>query len=251
MEQSYQTSVDESTSAARERLSGRRAMLRLTPRAIGVIIFIAILLINGVAYGAVWGYGAYTTQKSARADLDVRIADLQALNAAGKLFSSAGLGQVRDDLVAVDHDLAQLQALLPLSSVTSVEPEATIYHTISLGRDVVGAALAGLRAEQALSPALSALVASVTHNATSATAGRPLTLVDVTHGQQALAVVIDDWAAAQADRQAISPGVLHSLGDPRLDKLLTTFDKYAPMVTAGINMASAALDWSHAAMGLV
>jgi hypothetical protein len=248
MEQSYQTSVDEPTSATRERLSGRRATLRLTPRAIGVIVFIAILLINGVAYGAVWGYGAYTTQKSARADLDVRLADLQALNAAGKLFTTAGLGQARDDLVAVDHDLAQLRTLLPLGSLSAVEPEATIYHTISLGRDVVGAALAGLRAEQTLSPALSALVGSVTHNTT--TTGRPMTLEDVTHGQQALAVIINDWAAAQADRQAISPGALRSLGDPRLDKILTTFDKYAPMVTVGINMASAALDWSPAALGL-
>lgn len=248
MEQSYQTSVDEPTSAAREGPGRWRAALRLTPRAIGVIIFIAILLTNVAAYGAVWGYGAYTAQKSARADLNVRIADLQALNAAGKLFTSAGLGQARDDLIAVDHDLAQLQSLLPLGSLSAVEPEATIYHTISLGRDVVGAALAGLRAEQTLSPALSALVGSVTHNASNA--GRPLTLEDVTHGQQALAVITSDWAAAQADRQAISPSVLQSLGDPRLDKILTTFDKYAPMVTVGITMASAALDWSPAALGL-
>lgn len=250
MKQAYQVGLDEQASATRVALGGWRARLRLTPRAIGVIIFIAILLINMVAYGAVWGYSAYHVQKTARADLNVRIADLQALNAAGKLFTAAGLGQAQADLMAVDHDLAQLQSLLPFGGVSAVEPEATIWHTLSLGRDVVGAALAGLHAEQALSPALTALVGSVTHSASAAASGRPMTLEDVTHGQQALAIIANDWVAAQADRQAISPGALSALGDPRLPKLLTSFDKYAPMVTVGINMASAALDWSPAALGL-
>lgn len=250
MKQAYQVELDEQASAKRVALSGWRARLRLTPRAIGVVIFIAILLINMVAYGAVWGYSAYHVQKTARADLNVRIADLQALNAAGKLFTAAGLGQAQTDLKAVDHDLAQLQSLLPFGGVSAVEPEASIWHTLSLGRDVVGAALVGLHAEQALSPALTALVGSVTHSASAASSGRPMTLEDVTHGQQALAIIANDWVAAQADRQAISPGALSALGDPRLPKLLAAFDKYAPMVTVGINMASAALDWSPAALGL-
>ncbi|HET9111141.1 MAG TPA: DUF4012 domain-containing protein [Ktedonobacterales bacterium] len=227
---------------------GRRAR-QLTPRAVGIITFIAVLLLNSVAYGAIWGFNAYTTEHSARADLTVQETRLQALAAHGALYTPEGMAQARANLTSIDNDLAKLQNLLPLASVSPIEPEATLAHTLNLGRDVIGAALAGMQAEQALAPGLLALIGSVTHSASQAS-GKPLTLANVTVGQRALAIVSMDWSAALVERQSISPAALASLGDPRLGKLLAEFDKYAPTVTLGLSMASSALDWSPAALGL-
>ncbi|HEU5346186.1 MAG TPA: DUF4012 domain-containing protein [Ktedonobacterales bacterium] len=227
----------------------RQAPTHLTPRSVGILVFVVILLLNVVGYGAYWAFSAYTTQKAARADLNRRIADVRTLTPGGKLFTPAGQARARNDLVAIDDDLTQLQSVLPFGSVSAIEPEASAWHMLNLGHDMVGAALAGLNAEQTLSPGLTALMGSVTHSASSR-AGRPLTLEDVTHGQQALAEITTDWEAAQAERRAISPSALQSLGDPRLGKLLAEFDQLAPKVTDGLNLASAMLDWSPAALGL-
>jgi len=74
---------------------------------------------------------------------------------------------------------------------------------------------------------------------------------DVTAAQHALATVALDWSQALAERPDISSAALQTLGDPRLGKLLARFDSAAPLVTQGIALASAALDWSPKALGLL
>lgn len=224
----------------------------LTPRRFALIIFIVVLLLNAVGYGAIWGYNAYTIQRAARADLSARLARIQALGAGGKALTPAGLEQANAELAGIDHDLRQLQALLPFGSVSPIPQEASAYHLLTLGIDAVDAGLAGVHVAQTLSPALAALLFSVTHGATQAlpAGDAALSSLRVADAQRALAVAKDDWAAAVAERQQISPGALQSLGDPQLSKLLTRFDKYAPTVSLWLENSSAALDWSPTSLGL-
>ena len=218
------------------------------------IAFVVVLLINVLGYGAIWGFNAYTVQKAARADLNWRLTRLQALAAGGQSLTSGKLGAARVDLVGVDSDLRQLRALLPLGSVSPIEPEASIAHALNLGIDVVDAALAGDQVAQTLAPALQALISSATHGTSSQAppaGAHALTPHDITVAQHALAIVAADWSAALAERPGISPAALQSLGDPRLGKLLVRFDSAVPTVTQGISLASAALDWSPKALGLL
>lgn len=230
-----------------------RAAMRLTPRLVATLTFIAVLLVNVLGYGAIWGFNAYTTQKAARADLNLRIAHLQTLASGGKAVSPAGLAQARVELTGIDSDLRQLRNLLPFNGISSIEPEATLAHTLNMGIDAVDAALGGVALAQTLSPAMLALIYSVSHSASQAPpAGvHPLTMEDVATAQRALAVTQANWTAAMAERRYISPGALQSLGDPRLGKLLTRFDSYAPMVSLGLATLSATVDWSPAALGVV
>lgn len=253
----YQTQVADDTArqsdAARRtrRLRGAWRGAWLTPRRFAIVIFITVLLLNTMGYGVVWGYNAYSVQKAARADLNVRLAHLEALGAGGKALTPAGLEQAQIELTGVDHDLRQLQALLPFGDVTPIPQEASLNHLLSLGIDSVDAGLAGVQVAQTLSPSLAALLFSVTHGTQTPPAGAaPLTLTRVADAQRALAVAKADWAAAVAERQQISPGALQSLGDPRVSKLLTSFDKYAPTVSLLLENSSAALDWSPASLGL-
>jgi len=239
-------------SATRTRARDDRRGPRLTPRRLALIILIAVLLLNAVGYGVLWGYNAYTIQSATRADLDARLARIEALGASGKAMTPAGLAQAQTELTGMDHDLRRLEALLPYGSVSPIPQEASAYHLLALGIDSVDAGLAGVHVAQALSPALSALLFSVTHGATQAmpAGAAPLSLIRIADAQRALAVAKDDWAAAVAERQQISPGALQLLGDARLGKLLTRFDKYAPTVSLWLANSSAALDWSPASLGL-
>lgn len=227
--------------------------LRLTPRLVAIVAFVAVLLVNVVGYGAVWGFNAYTVQKSARADLNVRIARLQTLATGGKIATPSGLAQAQVELTGIDSDLRQLRNLLPMGDLNPVGPARSLTHTLNMGIYSVDAALAGVQVARALAPEALALIASVSHSSSQAlpTGARPLTMSDVAAAQRALLLAQTNWSAALAERSYVSPDALQSLGDPRLGKLLARFDSYAPMVTLGLATLSAGVDWSPAALGLI
>ncbi len=233
--------------------TGEAQGARLTPRLVTTLACVAVLLVNVVGYGALWGFNAYTTQKAARADLNVRVARLQQIAKGGTALTPGALAQEKVELTGVDHDLRQLAALLPFRNEDFLGQETSMVHAIWLGIEVVDAARSGIDVAQALAPATQALIFSATHaDAQALPAGaRPLTMQDISAAQRALAAMSLDWSAALADRAQVSPGALAALGDPRLGKLLAAFDTYAPTVSMGLSLTSALVDWAPASFGLL
>jgi hypothetical protein len=187
-----------------------------------------------------------------RADAEMRLGRVEAVLNSPSLLQTASVRKLRPEFAAIESDLHQVDALLPLRDVVSLGPEAAAHHVLRLGIDMFQMAEAGSSAMETLQPPLQALMFSVTHPQSPALPSglHYLTLDDVHSAQADLRTAAYAWSAALRERANLTTADVRSLGMPRVTRYISLFDKYRARISTALGFTSALLDWSPDALGL-
>lgn len=179
---------------------------------------------------------------SAARDAKVQVAAIEMLLKAGSYTDTNDLTTLQARLATLDGDLNRMQSALP-GPVAQVGAAASVTHTLRMATSLVGAGRNATEAALILVPHLKAFFSDINGNGkATSTAGdstpNGLTMDEVTHAQQDIALASTLVQQALAERQYIHESDLNAIGLGSVVPLVQKLDRLAPQLPAALRYAN-------------
>lgn len=218
------------------------------------ILLLILLLFNAAWISGFWLLNKAVMAPRVHADLMLHVTRIESLLGQPDPTAPKTLQSLETEFQAATADLQQLDGLLPLGGAWPVGTVPTQHHLLKLAIDTTQAAQNLISAVPLLSSLKAQVAQGVIDTAVAPTAGvtpARITLPAINRGQYFLDLARFYWSAAQQERQRLSPAAVDALHDPAASAFLAQYDHQAPRLSADLELASALLDWSPGALGVM
>lgn len=215
------------------------------------IFFCVIILVNLAAGTAIWMIRAQTIAQSARGDLSIHLAHLEALLERPDVLDPSVLGQLSSELAATRQTIYSLQNTLPIMGKLGIGSSGETARALQLGADMVQTVEYLVAAARVLQPGLVGFAESILEGPRGALQANDtrLTIGDVEKAQRDVAQAKQAWQQALNDWGAFS-GSVRDISSPELNVIVRAMGRISHPLTVALVAASAVLDWSPALLGL-
>lgn len=216
------------------------------------VLMALILLFNVVWIGGFWVLIRNAQMPQVQADLSLHVARIEQLLSLPDRTAPAILNSLETEFQAATADLKQLNGMLPLGGEWPFGTVTTEHHLLQLAMDTTQAAQNIIIAIPLLQPIQDGVTQSFINAAVPqySASRAPLSLKEINQAQFYLDTARMYWQEAQQERGRLTPAAVAALHEPQADAFLTQYDQFSPMLSTGLELTSALLDWSPAALGV-
>jgi hypothetical protein len=242
---------------SQQRLTGARANTSSLPRWRQVRFRLLAALVVVVLIVGFCGTNSVLTvlgAMSAARDAKVQVAAIETLLKDGSYTDTNDLTTLQARLVALDGDLSRMQSALP-GPVAQLGAATSVTHALRMATSLVGAGRNATEAALILVPHLKAFFSDINSNGNAAgTAGgtanlasgassggstpNGLTMDEVTHAQQDIALASTLVLQALTERQYIHESDLNAIGLGSVIPLVQKLDRLAPQLPTALRYAN-------------